>query len=358
MGVEPSIPSHLANPCWKSIFGMHKLKLFVDYKAYASHTYMSCLTRSLLSLSCHVYLIHVVLYLWKSMLLLNGLKERKGKHTMHPYPSLTHLFLKLSESSRERFLLLFALTLLIGITLMVFSCTKDESMFPLITLFIVLFLSIATIMNLNTLQIELMVGIHMYLGDLLCILLYHCCSVIGEPTSLKIQPPWQMHLVYTPISGFCKGGHFFNLDSAHLTELSKWVDTFKAKYITNQEHCGTLGTTLCHFYWPSTFYLKVGVNNLYVNFFLSPSPITELFEKSLISLCSMIMFSKLYTAKQILPLTYKMVLSMEKKLIITYINLKESYLEYMMTTGNEIYVYSQQDEVFLYNYYQGWDSLT
>lgn len=60
----------------------------------------------------------------------------------------------------------------------------------------------------------------------------------------RIMPPGQHHTVYTPVAGFSRGGHFFNLDTMHLTELSRFVDTTQGQFVTNDTHFGTL-ETLC-----------------------------------------------------------------------------------------------------------------
>lgn len=58
------------------------------------------------------------------------------------------------------------------------------------------------------------------------------------------MPPCQHHAVYTPAASFYKGGHFFNIDTMHLTEVSRFVDATKGSYVTNDTHAGTL-ETLC-----------------------------------------------------------------------------------------------------------------
>ena len=58
------------------------------------------------------------------------------------------------------------------------------------------------------------------------------------------MPPGQLHAVYTPIAGFCKGGSFFCMDTMHLTELSRFVDHMSGKFVTNQSHTSTQ-ETLC-----------------------------------------------------------------------------------------------------------------
>ena len=60
----------------------------------------------------------------------------------------------------------------------------------------------------------------------------------------SIMPPGQMHGVNTPNASFCRGGHWFNLDTMHLTELSRFVDVSNGNFVTNHSHRGTL-ETLC-----------------------------------------------------------------------------------------------------------------
>ena len=58
------------------------------------------------------------------------------------------------------------------------------------------------------------------------------------------MPPGQLHTVYTPVAGFSRGGHFFNLDTMHLTEMSRFLDATSGSFFTNDYHHGTL-ETLC-----------------------------------------------------------------------------------------------------------------
>ena len=52
--------------------------------------------------------------------------------------------------------------------------------------------------------------------------------------------PVQLHTVYTPVASFSHGGHFFNMDTMHLTELSRFVDVTRGSFVTNDTHSGTL----------------------------------------------------------------------------------------------------------------------
>ncbi|KAF8422594.1 hypothetical protein L210DRAFT_891763 [Boletus edulis BED1] len=103
----------------------------------------------------------------------------------------------------------------------------------------------------------------------------HLCA--GD---LIIMPPGQIHSVYTPVASFCRGGHFFNLDTMHLTELSRFVDTTHGKFATNQAHSGTL-QTLCRIILALPYLPKT----------------RKLYKRSLIALCGMILHSNAYTAQ-------------------------------------------------------------
>lgn len=69
-------------------------------------------------------------------------------------------------------------------------------------------------------------------------------SKMLSPFLHRIMPPGKHHTVLSPVAGFSRGGHFFNLDTMHLTEMSRFVDTRVGKYVTNDSHLGTL-ETLC-----------------------------------------------------------------------------------------------------------------
>ncbi|KAG1722727.1 uncharacterized protein EDB91DRAFT_1255924 [Suillus paluster] len=62
------------------------------------------------------------------------------------------------------------------------------------------------------------------------------------PGDLLFQPAGQVHAVYTPVPSFATGGHFYNYESLHLTELSRYIDARKAQFLTNQVHDNTLET--------------------------------------------------------------------------------------------------------------------
>ncbi|KAF8418641.1 hypothetical protein L210DRAFT_3578800, partial [Boletus edulis BED1] len=101
-----------------------------------------------------------------------------------------------------------------------------------------------------------------------------------RPGDLLIMPPGQIHTVYTPVASFCRGGHFFNYDMMHLTELSRFVDTTKGSCVTNQAHAGTL-ETLCR---------------LVIALPILPST-RKLYKRALISLCGMVAHHTKYTAE-------------------------------------------------------------
>ncbi|KAG6369037.1 hypothetical protein JVT61DRAFT_15614 [Boletus reticuloceps] len=99
-----------------------------------------------------------------------------------------------------------------------------------------------------------------------------------RPSDAVIMPPGQIHGVFTPVASVCRGGHFFNLDAMHLTELSRFVDASSAKYVTNQAHRGTLDT-LCR-----------------IVLILPFLPRTRS-RRSLICLCGMVCYHGKYTAQ-------------------------------------------------------------
>ncbi|KAH0825904.1 hypothetical protein J3R83DRAFT_7657 [Lanmaoa asiatica] len=111
-----------------------------------------------------------------------------------------------------------------------------------------------------------------------------CETIHLYPGDLIIMPPGQLHAVYTPVASFCRGGHFYNLDTMHLTELSRFVDTTAGKYVTNQAHSGTL-ETLCR--------LVLVLPAIPRTRNITP----ELYKRSLVSLCGMVAYHTRYTAQ-------------------------------------------------------------
>ncbi|KAG6377651.1 hypothetical protein JVT61DRAFT_14411 [Boletus reticuloceps] len=97
---------------------------------------------------------------------------------------------------------------------------------------------------------------------------------------LVIIPPSQYHTVYTPVAGFCHGGHFFNFNTMHLTELSRFIDTTKASYVTNDAHLGTL-ETLCR---------------MVISWTILPES-QKLYRQSLVALCGMVVHHDTYVAE-------------------------------------------------------------
>ncbi|KAG1770829.1 hypothetical protein EV702DRAFT_1202303 [Suillus placidus] len=61
-------------------------------------------------------------------------------------------------------------------------------------------------------------------------------SVTVYPGDLIIQPPGQLHSVYTPIPSFTRGGHFYSYETLPSTELSRWLDRCAGLLLTNQAH--------------------------------------------------------------------------------------------------------------------------
>ena len=51
-----------------------------------------------------------------------------------------------------------------------------------------------------------------------------------------IQPPGCLHEVYTPVPSVVWGGHFYNYNSLHLTEVSQLLDIMTNEAISNQTH--------------------------------------------------------------------------------------------------------------------------
>ncbi|KAG2353406.1 hypothetical protein BDR07DRAFT_1496320 [Suillus spraguei] len=99
------------------------------------------------------------------------------------------------------------------------------------------------------------------------------------PGDLLIQPPGQFHAVYTPVATFATGGHFYNHQYMHLTELSRYMDRTKGTTFTNQVHEHSIAT-----------FQRMVINLPYL-----PSSIT-LYSRSLSALCAMVLESKKYIA--------------------------------------------------------------
>ena len=110
------------------------------------------------------------------------------------------------------------------------------------------------------------------------------------------MPPGQHHAVYTPVAGFSRGGHYYNLDTMHLTEVSRFVDTTQGKFVTNDTHHGTL-ETLCRMVISLTIIPKSRSESRFhfANSLLS-TPL-ELYKRSLIALCGMVRYHERYIAQ-------------------------------------------------------------
>ncbi|KAN0092508.1 hypothetical protein V8E55_003292 [Tylopilus felleus] len=61
-------------------------------------------------------------------------------------------------------------------------------------------------------------------------------TVYLYPGDLLIQPPAQVHSVYTPTASFTIGGHFYSYDCCHLTEIARYFDVVLRGELTNQVH--------------------------------------------------------------------------------------------------------------------------
>ncbi|KAG1744241.1 hypothetical protein EDB19DRAFT_1827122 [Suillus lakei] len=62
------------------------------------------------------------------------------------------------------------------------------------------------------------------------------------PGDMLIQPPRQFYAVYTPVASFTTGGHFYNYEFMHLTELSHYIGHTQGKNLTNQVHKHSIET--------------------------------------------------------------------------------------------------------------------
>ncbi|KAG1722728.1 uncharacterized protein EDB91DRAFT_1255925 [Suillus paluster] len=99
------------------------------------------------------------------------------------------------------------------------------------------------------------------------------------PGDLLIQPPGQFHAVYTPVATFATGGHFYNHQYMHLTELSRYIDHYKGPTFTNQIHEHSIAT----------------FERMIINLPYLPRRVT-IYSRSLIALCTMVMESEKYVA--------------------------------------------------------------
>ncbi|KAK0468967.1 hypothetical protein IW261DRAFT_1573276 [Armillaria novae-zelandiae] len=67
------------------------------------------------------------------------------------------------------------------------------------------------------------------------------------PGDVLLQPPGSFHRVYTPIPSFATGAAFFVYEALHWTEISRQVDAWDHRYVTNIEHDDPSGyQTLLH----------------------------------------------------------------------------------------------------------------
>lgn len=56
-----------------------------------------------------------------------------------------------------------------------------------------------------------------------CISSFLFLGIHADYLHFSIQPPGQIHLVYTPVASFTIGGHFYSYDSIHLTEVACYL---------------------------------------------------------------------------------------------------------------------------------------
>lgn len=70
-----------------------------------------------------------------------------------------------------------------------------------------------------------------------------CCAFLVPSLGLfltrwiSIMPPGTWHVVYTPTPSYVTGGHFYTLESLHLTEFSRVYDHRpEGRFATNAEH--------------------------------------------------------------------------------------------------------------------------
>lgn len=127
------------------------------------------------------------------------------------------------------------------------------------------------------------------------------CRCLSSPRPLShfysIMPPGQHHTVYTPMASFCRGGHFFNFDTMHLTELSRFADVTHGKYITNDTHLGTL-ETLCRLVISLAILpASRSESRLRSSGFCWITNVSELYKRSLIALCGMVVYYTQYIAQ-------------------------------------------------------------
>ncbi|KAG2063199.1 hypothetical protein BDR04DRAFT_1164120 [Suillus decipiens] len=99
------------------------------------------------------------------------------------------------------------------------------------------------------------------------------------PGDMLIQPAGQFHAVYTPVASFATGGHFYNYESMHLTELSRYIDHKQGKHLTNQVHEHSLET-----------FQRMVVNLPRI------SRRVKLYSRPLIALCMMVLDCNKYVA--------------------------------------------------------------
>jgi hypothetical protein len=85
---------------------------------------------------------------------------------------------------------------------------------------------------------------YLYPGDLLYVFFLSLLFLIYilDRLAHSIQPPAQVHAVYTPVASFTIGGHFYSYDMCHLTEFGRYLDFQRNGELTNQMHHHALET--------------------------------------------------------------------------------------------------------------------
>jgi hypothetical protein len=111
------------------------------------------------------------------------------------------------------------------------------------------------------------------------------------------MPPGQLHSVYTPVTTALIGRHFYNLDTMHLTEASRFTDTLRGKLLTNQRHRSTL-ETLCRLVLSLPYLPKTqSESSPPIMILVKPTRFPEIYSQALICLCGMVCYPDRYTAE-------------------------------------------------------------
>ncbi|KAF8549209.1 hypothetical protein OG21DRAFT_1525962 [Imleria badia] len=111
----------------------------------------------------------------------------------------------------------------------------------------------------------------------------HVCAetVYLYPGDLLIQPPAQVHSVYTPTASFSIGGHFYSYDCCHLTEIGRRFDALLNGRLTNQVH---------HHAFETIVQMVIGLPR--------SNPNRSLKTHSIVALCLMVLQPESYKMKE------------------------------------------------------------